>query len=174
MIYACAGGELSLPWTASVNSPRTIEQVTWFHQSTTRDVIAMATNGRFIPMPESAGRVHQTTNCGILLDSLTMSDAGNYSVDVTVRNAGVIHVWRTSVDVIVTGTVCHRLELSVEIIRRSPFLVLLLSHWFWVTGFRSLVLGHLLWITGFGSLVLGYWLWVTACVSSRHCFFCLD
>ena len=162
VIYACAGGELSLPWTASVNSPGTIDHVSWLHQSTTRDEIAITANGRFTPMPGFAGRVQQTTNAGILLDNLTMSDAGNYSVNVIVRNAGDTRVWRTSVDVIVTGTGGrggrgrgggHRLELSVEIIPRSLFSVfafwsLVLGHWF-----ASLILGHWFWVTGFGSLV---------------------
>ena len=137
VIYACAGAELSLPWTASVNSPGTIDQVTWIHQSKTRDMIAMAANGRFTPLRRFAGRVQQTTNAGILVDNLTMSDSGNYSVDVMVKNVGVIHVWRKSVGVIVAGTGGgggggggHRLELSVEIIPRSLFSVLLLGHWY--------------------------------------------
>ena len=69
-------------------------------------MIAVATVDNLLPTPAFTGRVQQTTNAGITLDDMTTSDAGNYSVEVSVeKEDGGIDIWTASVYVLVTGTV---------------------------------------------------------------------
>ena len=106
VMSACTGAQLCLPWTACLNSPDVINQVQWFHQDTPPQLIAVVTDGSIVPTAAFTGRVQQTTNAGITLDDLTTSDAGNYSVEVSVeKEDGNVDIWTASVYVLVTGTV---------------------------------------------------------------------
>ena len=104
VIYACVGAELALPWNASLSSRHFINQVMWFHKNPTEDMIAVAVRDNFMPTPAYTGRVQQTTNAGIILNNLTASDKGNYSVQVWLETKDRdIDIWKASVIVSVAG-----------------------------------------------------------------------
>ena len=96
-----------------MNSPDVIDLVHWNYDGTSRDGIAAATGGTFIPSSAYHGRVQQTTNAGIKLSTLTPSDTGIYSVEVLVMNGeGDVDLRTSSVFVFVTGTLARRQSLK--------------------------------------------------------------
>jgi hypothetical protein len=48
-------------------------------------MIAILSHGVFLPVPAFSGRVQQAANGGIVLNHVTESDAGNYTIEVNVH-----------------------------------------------------------------------------------------
>ena len=104
MVYACAHGTLSLPWTLSVTNGDVIEDIQWFYSGRSQELIATEAHGFFFLTPAFSGRAQQITNAGIEIDHVPVEGWGNYSVEVIARTAGGdVVTLRRSATVHVTG-----------------------------------------------------------------------
>jgi hypothetical protein len=56
---------VSLPWKIVLAAGEVIENVQWFFNGRSEEVVAMEMHGHFIPMPSFSTRVTKTTNAGI-------------------------------------------------------------------------------------------------------------
>jgi hypothetical protein len=54
VLYACAHGTLSLPWTVIFAAGDVIESIQWFFSGRSEEIIAMDAQGHFFPTPTLA------------------------------------------------------------------------------------------------------------------------
>jgi hypothetical protein len=116
VLYACARGTLSLPWTLLLAAGDVIEDVKWFFSGRSQEIMAMEANGVFLTTPSFSGRVSKTTNAGLDVSHVQQLDSGNYSVEVLARTAvgDLVTLWRSAY-VHVTGVywVHHLLKFDL-------------------------------------------------------------
>ena len=66
-----------------------IENVEWFYEGRSSEMIAVLTHGNFLALPAFADRVKLVQNAGLTVAGVGVEDSGNYSVQISghdVRN----------------------------------------------------------------------------------------
>ena len=86
LMYACANESVKLPWNYSLSAGETLEDVQWFYEGRSNEMIAVMTHGHFLPLPAVSSRVRYVPGAGITLTRVTVADSGNYSVEVSGRD----------------------------------------------------------------------------------------
>ena len=86
LMYACANESVTLPWNYSLSASETLEDVQWFYEGRSNEMIAVMTHGNFLPLPAFSSRVRYVPGAGITLTRVTVADSGNYSVEVSGRD----------------------------------------------------------------------------------------
>ncbi|XP_070180238.1 uncharacterized protein [Littorina saxatilis] len=82
--YACAGDNVHIPWNFALSAGESpVDDVQWFYQGRSSEMIAVLTHGNFLPLPSFSHRVHFIPNGGIIVDYVTVQDSGNYSVEIS-------------------------------------------------------------------------------------------
>ncbi|XP_025078915.1 angiopoietin-related protein 7-like isoform X2 [Pomacea canaliculata] len=91
---ACAGSDVSIPWSFTSDTPETILDVTWYSERSKENQTVLATfiSGQFFS--SSTTIVQYVPNAGLLLRDVMISDAGLYTVRVHAYNAS--HVTESS------------------------------------------------------------------------------
>ena len=51
LMYACANESVTLPWNYSLSAGETLEDVQWFYEGRSNEMIAVMTHGNFLPLP---------------------------------------------------------------------------------------------------------------------------
>ncbi|KAK7090420.1 uncharacterized protein [Littorina saxatilis] len=87
VVYACAGGTLSLPWNLTLSGGDSIVDIQWFYLGLSEELIATEAHGNVLTMPAFSGRVRKISNVGIDIDGMQVLDKGNYSVEIVGRSA---------------------------------------------------------------------------------------
>nr|KAG5712382.1 hypothetical protein BaRGS_023961 [Batillaria attramentaria] len=84
-------------------------------------LIAVYTAGNFLPTPTYSSRVQHVPQTGLVLQHVTASDSGNYTVEVNVRSSAGVHTTYTSTvylnvvteDTATTAATVHVLQESI-------------------------------------------------------------
>lgn len=83
-LYVCAGDDLMVPWTYTLNSGDVLQRIDWYYYGGgVQELLATFPQGVFLPGPTFGDRVHSLSNAGVLLSHVTVGDSGTYSVRVT-------------------------------------------------------------------------------------------
>ena len=104
-LFLCAGVSITLPWQYELSPGDVISDIQWLYNGLSDELIAMVGHGHFITLPAFAGgRVEQVTNGGIVVNKATVSDTGNYTVEVQGYDAAGDHfILRQTVVVQISG-----------------------------------------------------------------------
>ena len=83
MKYACANDSVTLAWNYSLSAGESLEDVQWFYEGRSHEMIAVMTHGNFLPLPAFSHRVQYVSGAGITLMHVTVADSGIYSVEIS-------------------------------------------------------------------------------------------
>ncbi|XP_076450401.1 uncharacterized protein LOC143286648 [Babylonia areolata] len=93
VLYACAGGDVTLPWSYALDQGDVIVSTEWTFQGESQQLVAASIHGNFFATPSFSGRVQLVPNAGLVLSHVTPEDSGNYSVAVTLHDgSGLIGI----------------------------------------------------------------------------------
>lgn len=95
--YACANDSVTLAWNYSLSAGESLEDVQWFYEGRSHEMIAVLTHGNFLPLPAFSHRVQYVSGAGITLTQVTVADSGNYSVEISVYKGNSFFHLRRSV-----------------------------------------------------------------------------
>ena len=97
MKYACANDSVTLACNYSLSAGESLEDVQWFYEGRSLEMIAVLTHGNFLPLPAFSHRVQYVSGAGITLKQVTVADSGNYSVEISVYKGNSFFRLRRSV-----------------------------------------------------------------------------
>ena len=84
-----------------------MEDVQWFFNGRSSEMIAVLTHDNFLALPAFANRAAFVDNAGITISQISTSDQGNYSVEVSGRDSsGAFFKENTTLRLQVGGRSC--------------------------------------------------------------------
>ena len=105
-LFLCVGANITLPWEYELSPGDVISDVQWLYNGLSEELIAMLSHGHFIVTAFSEDRAEQVNNAGIVVNTVAVSDTGNYTVEIQGHDAsGDFFLLRQTVVVYISGIV---------------------------------------------------------------------